>query len=57
MSEGKKHDSAKRRMDLLPVRPIWDIADVLTFGADKYDDRNWEKGFAWSRAYGAAMRH
>ena len=52
-----KNDSAKVRLDLLPVRPILDVGQVLTFGAVKYKPRNWEKGFSWSRPYAAALRH
>lgn len=52
-----KADGGKRRLDLLPVGPLLDIADVLTFGANKYADRNWERGFPFSRPYAAALRH
>ena len=52
-----KFDGDKLRMELLPVRPIEDIASVLTIGAKKYADRNWEKGFDYSRTYGALQRH
>ena len=52
-----KNDASKVRLDLLPVRPILDVGQVLTFGAVKYQPRNWEKGFAWSRPYAAALRH
>ena len=52
-----KADGGKRRLDLVPVSPLLDIADVLTFGADKYEPRNWERGFPYGRLYGAAMRH
>jgi len=55
--EAKKNDSEKVRLDLLPVRPMLDIGQVLTFGAQKYSERNWEKGFDWSRPYAAALRH
>ena len=54
---GLKYDRNKIRTDLLPVRPLLDVARVLTFGARKYADRNWEKGIQWSRCYGAALRH
>lgn len=54
---GIKHDDDKPRTDLLPVRPLLDIANVLAFGAHKYSDRNWEKGFTYSRVYGALLRH
>ena len=52
-----KDDGAKPRTDLLPVRPLLDTAEVFRFGADKYADRNWERGFDWSRPYGALLRH
>jgi hypothetical protein len=44
-------------MELLSVDALNAIAEVLTFGAKKYEDHNWRKGFDWSRLYGAAMRH
>lgn len=56
-TEGKKFDDGKIRVELLPIRPQLAEAEVLTFGAKKYDDRNWEKGILWSRCYGAALRH
>ena len=54
---GVKHDGEKVRTDLVPVRPVLDVAAVLTYGAAKYDDRNWETGIMWGRLYGAALRH
>ena len=40
------------------------IAEILAFGAEKYPDDelgrrdyNWRRGFAWSRIYGAVLRH
>lgn len=54
---GIKFDQEKIRMELLPVRPLEDIADVLTTGAKKYSDNNWRKGFDWSRIYGSLQRH
>ena len=54
---GTKHDSNKNRLELLPFEALEDIAEVLTFGAQKYDAHNWRKGFAWSRLLGAALRH
>lgn len=52
-----KFDQNKVRMELLPPRPLRDIAEVLTEGARKYDDNNWRKGFDYSRVYGAMQRH
>ena len=33
------------------------VARVLEKGAEKYADRNWERGMAWSKCYVCAMRH
>ena len=57
MNEGIKYDEGKNRLDLLPPELILGVGEVLTYGASKYDDRNWEKGMAWSRPYGALLRH
>lgn len=57
LTEGTKFDADKIRFDLLPPESLEEIARVFTFGARKYDDRNWEKGIAWGRVFGAAMRH
>ena len=54
---GIKHDSGKLRLDLIPPECLEEIAKVLSFGADKYSDWNWAKGFKWSRLYGATLRH
>lgn len=52
-----KQDDGKNRVDLLPIGPLEDIAEILTFGANKYADHNWRKGFKWSRLLGALLRH
>lgn len=57
LKEGVKFDNGKARLDLIPSEVIFALADILTFGAIKYADRNWEKGMAWGRVFGAAMRH
>ena len=57
MTEAMKYDGEKVRLDLLPVQPIIEIGKVLTYGAKKYSERNWEKGLAWSRCYAASLRH
>lgn len=55
--EGRKDDQDKVRLELFPSVAMFAISRVLTRGAVKYDDRNWEKGMKWSRVYGAALRH
>lgn len=57
MSGGVKQDEAKCRLDLIPPELVTGIGDILTFGAKKYGDRNWELGMHWSRVFGALMRH
>ena len=57
MSQAKKFDGEKVRMELLSVPAMMGTAQVLTFGAHKYDSHNWRKGFEWSRLYGALLRH
>jgi hypothetical protein len=57
LTEGHKDDSDKLRYELLPPELMEETARVLTFGAKKYADRNWELGMKWSRPFGAMMRH
>jgi hypothetical protein len=51
------YDGGKLRYDLLPADALEELVKVYTSGADKYHDRNWEKGMAWSRAFGSLQRH
>lgn len=55
--EGIKHDQDKPRPELIAPEMIEALSLVLTYGAKKYADRNWEKGMSWSRPFGALMRH
>lgn len=54
---GVKFDAGKLRLDLVPVEGVRAVADILSVGAAKYGDRNWEQGMDWSRPYGACLRH
>jgi hypothetical protein len=54
---GLKYDGGKVRFDLLDPYALEGAAQVLTYGANKYGDRNWEKGIKWSRVFGALLRH
>lgn len=45
------------RFDLLPPGALWQIAEHFGRGADKYEARNWERGYKWSLSYGALLRH
>lgn len=55
--EARKDDADKVRLELVPPELLLAVGAVLTFGAKKYDDRNWEKGMSWGRVFGASMRH
>lgn len=56
-AEGTKHDSDKVRLDLLPPYPLECIAEILTYGAQKYSPWNWTKGIHYSRLYRATLSH
>jgi len=53
-----KRDGDKLRYDLIPHEALEELAKVLTFGAAKYDDNNWQTVTPFERRYRAAlMRH
>lgn len=43
LAHGVKYDDNKLRYDLVPVEAHEGLAEVLTYGALKYDDDNWKK--------------
>lgn len=47
----------KGRFDLIPPEFLQALAELYEAGADKYGDRNWEKGQPLSSTYDSAMRH
>ena len=46
-----------RRYDLVPTDAVGQIAEVYGFGAQKYSNHNWRKGYDWGLSYGALQRH
>ena len=54
---GIKKDEGKNRLELVPPEAILAIGEILTYGASKYEDRNWEKGMDLDRLRGATQRH
>lgn len=54
---GKKFDQQKPRMGLVHPDFVQGVAEVLSFGADKYGAWNWAEGIDYSRLYDAAQRH
>lgn len=51
--KGRKED----RYDLLPFDVLEQDALLYGIGSKKYEDRNWEKGYAWSLSLRAIMSH
>lgn len=57
MESANKNDAGKLRFDLVPTTATIGDAEVFTFGAKVYGERNWEKGIKYSRLYAATLRH
>lgn len=53
---GLKHDDGKLRMDLIPPEALESLAEVLMYGAAKYDANSWQ-GVEPSRYLAALLRH
>jgi hypothetical protein len=56
-STGGQKGSKPQRYDLIPAGPLKLLAELYGKGAEKYDERNWEKGYDWHLSYAAAQRH
>ena len=58
MSENaQKNDSGKPLLSLVSKPALFGLAEVLTFGAQKYSADNWRNGFAWRRLINSLLRH
>lgn len=55
--EGLRFNQGKNRFDLVHPWAHEQMVNVLTKGAIKYKDRNWEKGMAWSNVIASLKRH
>ena len=56
--KGFKHDHGKLRYDLITPRMLEAIAQVLTYGAEKYEANSWQKVENGLQRYEAALfRH
>lgn len=55
--EGLRFNEGKTRHDLVPAFAQEQYARVLTAGANKYAERNWERGMAWSKVLASLKRH
>jgi uncharacterized HAD superfamily protein len=56
-STGGEKGTKLARFDLIPAEPMWKLAELYGQGAKKYSDRNWERGYEWSKSYAAMQRH
>lgn len=45
------------RFELIPAKPLFLLAKLFGWGTKKYAVRNWERGYEWSKSFGAMMRH
>lgn len=54
---GGAKGSKLARFDLLPYDALYILAEHFGKGAEKYEPRNWERGYDWGLSFAAAMRH
>jgi hypothetical protein len=54
---GMRFNEGKTRHDLVPAFAQEQYALVLTLGANKYAERNWERGMKWSKVLSSLERH
>ena len=54
---GLRYNEGKLRYDLMHPVSTRGLVEVLTRGADKYFDRNWENGMKWSNVIASLKRH
>ena len=54
---GLRFNKGKMRYDLVEPHAFADFVQVLTDGAEKYFDRNWERGLSWTSVLASLKRH
>lgn len=54
---GGMKEQSLYRTDLLPWDIILEDARLYGVGSQKYEERNWERGYKWSLSFAALMRH
>lgn len=55
--EAIKYDGKKPDLSLLSPIAMVKVAQVMTFGRQKYGADNWRKGLQWTRYLAASLRH
>lgn len=56
-NKGLRFSKGKLRYDLFPPEALEEIVRVYTRGAEKYAERNWERGMKWSECLRALKSH
>ena len=54
---GLRYNEGKLRYDLIHPKALKELVSVLTRGASKYAERNWENGMKWSNVIASLKRH
>lgn len=54
---GVRYNEGKTKHHLVPPFAQEEYSKVLTLGAIKYEDRNWERGLSWTETYASVIRH
>jgi hypothetical protein len=54
---GSRFNTNKLRYDLVNPFAHRDMVDVISYGADKYLPRDWEKGLSWTSVIASLKRH
>lgn len=57
LGSGKRYNTGKLRFDLVNPYAHEGMVSVLTKGATKYEDHNWERGMAWNNVIASLKRH
>lgn len=57
VGSGLRFNEGKLRYDLVHPKAYEDFVQVLTDGANKYYDRNWENGLSWTSVIASLKRH
>ncbi len=56
-STGGQKGTKPERYSLLPWAELDEVARLYAFGAMKYDDHNWMRGYDWHLSFDAGTRH
>ena len=54
---GLRDNGGKARYDLIPPEFMEALALHYAKGAEKYGDRNWERGMSWQWVFASLLRH